>query len=226
MTNHEELIEKAAKVIFDWERDVTEWEDLHPGARDDYRKEATKVLAVFEDAQAPTDDEREALSLFDESIFAKMKEYLITAQGSPTYALRLSVHDLLRHPVSPEPSGATAMLAEIREHAERWADRPPSSPYAMGLRDGWRTILNKIDRRSASPQPSADWDRVHNRPADIYTPPEDRVMRPFPEPQGEPTEAMVEAAAMAFTMAPIADKRDGVLAPLRAALRAASEVKP
>lgn len=23
-----------------------------------------------------------------------------------------------------------------------------------------------------------DWDRVHNRPADIYTPPEDRVVRP------------------------------------------------
>jgi hypothetical protein len=33
----------------------------------------------------------------------------------------------------------------------------------------------------------ADWDRVHDRPADIYTPPEDRIARPSVEPQGEPS---------------------------------------
>ncbi|PRB14482.1 hypothetical protein [Microbacterium sp. MYb62] len=52
-----------------------------------------------------------------------------------------------------------------------------------------------IDRAMAAlghpevPEPSADWDRVHDRPADVYTPPEDRVARP--EPQGEPSDAGV-----------------------------------
>lgn len=48
---------------------------------------------------------------------------------------------------------AVAALARVRSHAERWANRPPTSPYAMGLRDAWLTILNKIDAEAAAPAP-------------------------------------------------------------------------
>lgn len=40
-------------------------------------------------------------------------------------------------------AGADALdrLAGVTEHAEKWEYRPPTSPYTMGLRDAWRTIL-------------------------------------------------------------------------------------
>ncbi|NHI16845.1 hypothetical protein [Microbacterium excoecariae] len=39
--------------------------------------------------------------------------------------------------------GADALdrLADVIGHAEKWENRPPSSPYALGLKDAWRTIL-------------------------------------------------------------------------------------
>lgn len=63
-----------------------------------------------------------------------------------------SIHEIragFRRAVQGEPTDAQ-VLAEVREHAQRWADRPPTSPYGMGLRDAWRTILRKIDGRSAA----------------------------------------------------------------------------
>lgn len=44
-------------------------------------------------------------------------------------------------------------------------------------------------------------------------------------PQAEPTDAQLRAAEEAFTLAPFSDERDGVLAPLRAALHAAAAVQ-
>lgn len=49
--------------------------------------------------------------------------------------------------------------------------------------------------------------------------------RGTPEPQGEPSDAQLQAAAEAFSLAPFWNDEDGVLAPLRAALRAAGGVR-
>jgi hypothetical protein len=60
----------------------------------------------------------------------------------------------------------------------------PGVPWEhCGAKD--RTELRKrasaaLDAADAARESIAarDWDRVHNRPADIYTPPEDRIIRP------------------------------------------------
>jgi len=79
---------------------------------------------------------------------------------------------------------------------------------------------------SEVPEPSADWDRVHNRPADIYTPPEDRIARPLPEPQAEPSDASVRAALREWFQGIIAGGWTAEHeARMRAAVRAAGDAR-
>lgn len=64
---------------------------------DAYRSSARRAIAAgFHRQGQITADEREALSVFDPSVDARMHQYLVPTQGNPQRALRLAVHDILR----------------------------------------------------------------------------------------------------------------------------------
>ncbi|KAB1867318.1 hypothetical protein [Microbacterium algeriense] len=160
----------------------------------------------------PTDDEREALRAEAEKVqraaWAEIhgqdpsRTYSVAEVKRLVYSFDNVLSSALRRFDVPEPS-AEATLSEVRSHAERFASRPPTSPYSMGLRDAWRTILRKIDgipTGAEVPEPSADTCEHCGRPDGNHMLIEPRLtIKLAPEPQGEPSDARrteIEARAL------------------------------
>lgn len=98
----------------------------------------------------------------------------------------LAVFEKAHTPTDDEREALTYLITafRFRERGLRGTAMEPDLAVSRPLAE---FLLAEGFRRTEIPEPSADWDRVHDRPADIYTPPEDRIVRP--EPQGEPSDA-------------------------------------
>lgn len=186
MTSREELIEKAAKAIIDVQYPSIGWRTLSEDAREFRRKQARAALAVFEEQQKPTEDEREALArLFD--------GHWMTPLGKCACGW-----------VHPQYGSRHLDPLYVRQHL---ADAVAAAGF----------------RRPVSPEPSADEDEIDPeicKGCDEYDP-HALCMVAAPEPQAEPTDAQVRAAAES-----LAHSAGYVPEPMvRAALRAASSVQ-
>lgn len=152
--NREELIEKAAKAIHDahmpttgvtppWEREQEVW-------RETYRDFARAALAVFEQAHAPTSDQREALrDAFDEM-------HRITEGGCDTRGE--DVADMVitlgfRRTVQGEPTDAQVLAALNAHYRVRLAqfEAMPGDPEVQGDAHSLEEYSSKsIDRMRAA----------------------------------------------------------------------------
>ncbi|WP_406245831.1 hypothetical protein ACI7YT_12385 [Microbacterium sp. M] len=216
MTTREELIEEAAMAIIDAKYPGIGWGALSEAARERRRKQARAALAVFEKAHAPTDDEREALaSLLDELHDPRVTEGGCEFRGwnygwRPGDARRVNA-DV----VDP------ILASHRRSEATEPQDEPSDDERAVQEcydEDTLRMVFDALVEVTGS-EVTAD-DCIHGmQNAGILF--RERVS----ETQGEPSDAQLQAAAEAFSLAPFSNDEDGVLAPLRAALRAAGGVR-
>ncbi|MCE0510864.1 hypothetical protein LVJ59_17590 [Microbacterium sp. KKR3/1] len=173
---------------------------MHPDAR----RILSAALEAAEKALTPTGDEREALA----NLIPLDLVHDRSREGFPKDAFEVADRILaagFRRTVVPEPS-TEAILSDVRSHAERWANRPPTSPYAMGLRDAWRTILSKIDQHhdlascawcSSTARGTAIWQGTDQRHPSCGLE-EHGLQFESAEPQAEPSDARVEVAARAM----------------------------
>ncbi|MGX1932061.1 hypothetical protein [Microbacterium resistens] len=201
--NREQMIDDAATAGARAMRGVT----AHVGLRD--REFAAAALSVFEEAHTPSDDEREALDRL-------LAAHRVGDRGLVDHILAAGFRRTVQGDHYDEGT-----LVKVYDALQRVM--PDVSEWV--IRDQVNAMQNAgilfRERRTVQGEPIADWDRVHDRPADIYTPPEDLVPRPSPEPQGEPSDAQVEAALRSM-----GHSGSGVTKPvMRAALRAAADAE-
>lgn len=224
MTDREELIEKAAQALFDARFaedralgiEIPAWDDEPVGIREGWIGQAQAALAVFEAAQEPTTDEREALH----------RE--ATSRAEAAYPALNDGDELLSYP-----------RAALRQH-KRGAYITGFTDGALRRPVQAQPTDERIDRAIAYIR--ASWlgagEPTRNTPAGEII----AILRgdrgfDEPNPQAEPTDAQVEDGCVAFyehasglTSWARLVEFDAVLAEryrngIRRALRAAAEAK-
>lgn len=217
---NEKLIEEAASAIHSVAESGASWGDARMADKDQHRAEARAALSVFEKALGeatvtPTDDERE-----DMIAFLLRDHNFEESPWGRTYT-DAEIANALRRSEVPEPSER-----EAKVHGELVTMRVT----------GWRRITDELARLRTlegqleeRPEPSTDSHVFVAPVAGTYevTPSGLRLLTA--EPQGEPSDAQVEAAARAIAdhqgvryNSSLVDTWDGMA---RAALRAAGGVR-
>ncbi|MFF3029129.1 hypothetical protein [Microbacterium sp. NPDC057944] len=185
----EHLIEKAAKAMVALAPGET-WEDCDQNW---YLRDARAAFAVFEEAHTPTNDEREALRRAIASVLWNAGNYPDRVQaallGQSVAPLVMLVHDAVL--------AVGFRLPEVPN---------PSTDLHVDHHDD--ELTRERDHYGIDPESSAEYDA---RLGDGD--------REDPEPQGEPSDAQVQAALDVFYRAEPGTR----VARMRAALRAAAE---
>lgn len=163
MTNRKELIEEAAATIAVAElvRTRRTWGDLFEPQKDEYRRVASAVLAVFEKAQAPTDDERKVpnFAVREKSAERAWEFYVNDGSGRRmSHDFRGGYHqgmiDGFRRPAQTEPTGAQVLAALNGYKESDWRlarhKSTPASSHSLSDWDEAQVIKMRAALKAAS----------------------------------------------------------------------------
>lgn len=136
-----ELIEAATWALIEYDTDVSD-----RGVRDEHyrerRADVERVLAVFEAARKPTDDEREARRRVEEAVAYIDRHWLAPFRpGETGHELREILTGRLHRPVSPEPQTEYDRFHAGHGHIGPYCmPEPQTEPTDEQVRAAWDSL--------------------------------------------------------------------------------------